>query len=573
VNVISEFREECGFQLNGISSCIETFNLATAASQIRMLVFFFSTGLCSFAGFFNRIRNPHRRSSRFSVADSSRKPIRVAYRLSGDDSLTDGAKTALTTTFDSLTKFLADLVSVDRYSGQITVTNNDPDTIKEWVTYTADDSDLLLVIQFKSDLGGVASTQYPDKDAGCPSATAGRRLSAIVTINPGEIPTAAQTFEDRHNRRFFMALLHEAIHALGFQPEAIPCWSNPLAASDRLVGPVAHYPLIGGQGIYDYTLKTAHASQLAKDQFNVDTGFPLQLVATGTEGIDPMEPHSRPVLFPEDVTQPTSGAWRVLSNATIALLKDMGWYDVNEKLAEPVYFLNDGKQNSEVVTDYPIKHLPPNYLCTPKEVRCYVNPRMIGNCTHVFVDNCGRDDTVSCWYFPLDMDEKGITMSKDYEGVPIVLPGASCEQPSPVVDSEYLPTFGRQSFCAVSTLNHVGEEAAACYEMSCVGGVVTVKVAGHGSQACAKAGDKIEFSGVPGQITCPDTGLVCEQATEDATMADWLIAVIVSVSVVGGGVVITVTVVVARPHETAASGEDDARHEEDAEQVADATQV
>ena len=219
----------------------------------------------------------------------------------------------------------------------------------------------------------------------------------------------------------------------------------------------------------------------------------------------------------------------VLSNVTLSMLMDTGYYDINFSLAEP-YAFGDGKSlGIDKIENFTIAPpqlvFPSNYLCDkPLSDDCGWDYRSSSYCSPAITVDCNSSSlsteeklfcTGKSFYDPKDTNYMGVTSTLDYQLMKMPYSNFLCTDTTQNTDenAKFGNLFGNHSMCAYSTLYNgfgVATERPQCYKMTCTeSGELSVYVDSQ-SKKCSKEGDKLLFVGYIGSLTCPDPVKICQ---------------------------------------------------------------
>jgi hypothetical protein len=220
----------------------------------------------------------------------------------------------------------------------------------------------------------------------------------------------------------------------------------------------------------------------------------------------------------------TNYVW--ISNLTLSLLDDTGWYEVNYSMAEP-YPWGDGRSLglpplSEFPRAAPQLVFPKHYLCWENETRKHCNYDYLAKahcsrCDKFVCPGKTSDDKAACamreFVNPVGLPIRGDIPEFDYLWFKLGEGGARCPDTELNNQTEFEmfgETFGPDSMCAMSSLARDGavEPEPRCLRMRCEDGRVVIEI-GKESRTCLREGDELVFKGYAGNVTCPNGTHIC----------------------------------------------------------------
>ncbi|RDD40197.1 Leishmanolysin-like peptidase [Trichoplax sp. H2] len=188
----------------------------------------------------------------------------------------------------------------------------------------------------------------------------------------------------------------------------------------------------------------------------------------------------------------TSSSSTVLSNITLALLEDSGWYSVNDGIAS---VLTWGKGLGCAFASGSCANLNVfPYLCDAGKKSCSINYQSMTQCVRpMFMDNCPIFTSVPAQYCNSSISSAGTCKS----------------------------TFGTSSKCLEGYLGDpsdpatVNQYASYCVEMDCFMDnrtrALAIRIAKPEVKWCLKSGQIIRFSNCNGNLTCPSIQDFCSK--------------------------------------------------------------
>ena len=443
------------------------------------------------------------------------------------DLITDEKLQILKKTFDNIAAYVNSLLSVNRLSSPITIEKNwnepvDPRTIN--------DVDLVVTVYLRpygnlTILAAAAPTRY--------ESSTGRSIQGLIYINLKELPKEPQSF-DSPERFFFDTCLHELIHVLGISGSTMSKWINPETGKKYKPFPLKQVTFPQFEGKTFKLLQTPNAINVSQRRFN-RTYFKNDILmgieieekgGTGTEGS-----HVKGRTYYNDIMAGIVMPPSRVSEITLALLEDTGWYECNWSMGEPLAWGDGQSMGQQKMKTFPI--IPPDYF--PEHYQCYPEQANEKVCNYDFsgVSHCGAQEYVEqcpvstdymrdvCkalsyydvnethWFGPSDChDYMRLLKSREY-----LLCSAhwSRDNESKVADDNFM-TFGKESMCSqIVGKNQDGKiiRSAGCYNMYCSenGTKALIVETTIGNVTCKEKGQRITIDFMT--LICPDYDLIC----------------------------------------------------------------
>ena len=347
-----------------------------------------------------------------------------------------------------------------------------------------------------------------------------RPLIGLVTINKSinyKIPNSQQYFEE--------TILHEFTHILGFGLNYFTDLNMVFKKKDIY-------------GIERYYVNSPKVLEVAKKYFNCKSIDGVPLENSGEEGTAGSHWEER-ILLGEYMIGNEYNEEQVISEFTLALLEDLGFYKANYYTGGLMKFgknkgcefvnskcVNNEKVNPKFKNEFFDNYLNPNYIdpgCTSgrlSRVYHYLEDHYqpIPEPFDYFDPSYGGRSSAE--YCPVFTENTAIDGKMYYLG--------HCSYGSSNYGS-YLSTsngdlqiytkekYSDNSFCVLSTLIHSsinmparysGAFRAVCYEMHCSDQSLTIQI-NNDFIVCPRAGGKIQATNFNGFILCPDYYLIC----------------------------------------------------------------
>eukprot|EP01122_Echinamoeba_exundans_P009994 TRINITY_DN361_c0_g1_i2.p1 TRINITY_DN361_c0_g1~~TRINITY_DN361_c0_g1_i2.p1 ORF type:complete len:661 (-),score=104.63 TRINITY_DN361_c0_g1_i2:80-2062(-) len=234
----------------------------------------------------------------------------------------------------------------------------------------------------------------------------GRPLGGYINFNPSELRGAGLSNQVRFNR-YVRVAVHEFMHALGFSNN----WYSHYVDDGGLyytTGPV-ETATTAGNTVNVITLPRVKLFAQAHYNCSSVTGFELEDGGgSGTAGA-----HWELRVGYNEIMTGFANTELIISNLTLSLFRDMGWYQVNYTLAEP--FILGYKQGCSFALDKCNTWTQRGTFCTQQYTqggeRCTVDRRSKGYCD--FSSNV-PNIPIQYQYFPGLPNSGSPVSSKDY---------------------------------------------------------------------------------------------------------------------------------------------------------------
>ena len=439
------------------------------------------------------------------------------FNCTENDILTDKKLEILEDSLAKTTEVFHNLINVTRFATKIAPSKGTLD-----IPFKAKNLNTDLYVMVVSRPFG--STNFDSVAIGTTSdisAIDGRPITGALYINTRAIPRRKSGFNSSASRAFINGITHEMFHILGIRGSLMHTWINRSTGLPYEVLPVTSYVSPKYNNKKFILLQTPSSNSVAQKFFNT-TYFADGLLA-GIELEDDPSPlgmsHPEARLYSSDLMAAETAGTAIISQISLAMLLDTGWYDVNFELTEnlppplggpldsPALFTKHAQCTKEdagkkVCSSY-LRY--PAYCMKPTEIKCPGNPYF-----------CSSRD-----FF--DPNNTGIGGSRvfDYMIKKRFIPGEEGEADATDRfctnsdnDGEHPETgqeFSSESMCAMSSLNSEeksNEETPICYRMRCVNSSLFVIVNGS-KYHCEYEDQRITVDGYNGALVCPDPEFVC----------------------------------------------------------------
>jgi hypothetical protein len=386
------------------------------------------------------------------------------------------------------------------------VDNMDPNIINVGV-----DADLVVIpnVDKTLDSSVEAAASYCAQDS-----KTFRPLAGQISFN-----TNLNFNKTNFERYYVLLVLHELNHVLSFHSQLFPYYID--STGKRI--PIANTTTTATiNGISRTLIKSPKVLAAAKKHFNCDSMVGLELENQGGEGTAGSHWDARTMIADYMIGQSYGEVF--ISDMTLALFEDSGWYTANYYTGGLFrYGKNQGcgflqtKCIKDGATQFPnefsIKENPATMCLSGRTGRGF---------SSMSVGKTPVDSVYDYWNNP----NKAGFSAADY--CPVAWPsevdgyffGFSCTVGKPA-NTVYGEVIGNDSSCFVSTITKKGSklnvEKATCFKVTCDYSkkVYSVGIAidsGY-TAMCPTEGGKVSVSGLDGEFLCPDFNLICTQST------------------------------------------------------------
>ena len=242
--------------------------------------------------------------------------------------------------------------------------------------YAFPSSDVLILLSAEPDV--TAATAFP-----CTFGSDGRPTSVVLNVAPNKISDIGKI--PRGPMKMHSRTLQAMLHGLGFDVSLFSTWKQ--GASPNYTIPALHTPGAVINVVGSPSVKT----WIENVQFRC-TGHPkggsgtidgAELENALTEGIT--LPYWEKRLFKgdiltmlPDISLDYSQSIPVVSGLTLSAFKDMGWYEVNMKMEQPLPWLREQPCN---IPSIPCSSWPDRYKCSKNELQPMCSPDLLSTAT------------------------------------------------------------------------------------------------------------------------------------------------------------------------------------------------
>ncbi|OHT06481.1 hypothetical protein TRFO_25509 [Tritrichomonas foetus] len=439
-------------------------------------------------------------------------------------------------TFDNVAKYLGTLLKVTKSKPFVPAESPYANAYKEYPQPSQEvDTDMYLTI-YARPFGHTSTTLASAMPFGFDEDNS-RPNMGIVNVNFNSLPSTASNVDSKGDRSFFETALHEVIHALGFSSDIFPHYLNrktgypylndfPKYTCTNSSYPNKVFTVVATPKLHEVAVKR-YGSEYIFDQ-NCPAGAIIEDGGgSGTAGshFDILQ------YMNELMVGMTVGLRNSISELSLALLFDTGWYDVDFNLAEPLFY---GDYRSYVGRTTPYTNFttaPPQYVF-PSNYLWNGDESSINGNNHV--THCTYDHSAYGYFRPVQFDCSQNPNAKpcninefvnpkkykyysyddlvDY--VPVFYPynNRICHKlTSPVSgQADFLKdSYGPGSYCVESVSVGGAEAPGLCYQMSCDSSNKLSVHLGNEKVVCTKANEKVTSGGIT--LTCPDPNNICGQ--------------------------------------------------------------
>jgi leishmanolysin len=315
--------------------------------------------------------------------------------------------------------------------------------------------------------------------------------------------------------------LHELTHVLVFSEKLFYNFTNSDGSIKEFSDVITKQTINGVERIM---IKTPKVVAAAKKHFGCNNVIGVELENQG--GVGTMTNHWEARIMLTDYMIGVSYDETTISDITLALLEDSGWYKTNNYTAGLFrYGKNQGCSflNSKCIVDG--KTPFPEEYCDSSALPTCSNGRVFkGNC---FFQNSNQITTP---YQYFGSTSRGGFRDSDYCPIPVAPSGSKLMEYNCIygVDNMYPSSLEEKistnSACFLSSLvninyaanltNYIGKVKAICYQYYCddINKGVIVNV-GKVNSTCPTSGGNITFPGYSGELYCPDYNSLCTMSS------------------------------------------------------------
>lgn len=439
-----------------------------------------------------------------------------------NDIMTPERTKMLKDTLQNLADHLKELVQVTPFTSSITLSRSsyypyDPRSIKGY--------DLVITVFCRpyGDTDVLAAATYTKTES-----SERRPIHGVMYVNPKEIPKEPIS-KDSPVRYFYDVVMHETFHVMGIAQNLFNSWRDPdTGKSYTKMFEDAKLPEYPGKTFRlfqtPYSVKVSQR-RFGRKYFVDKIPMGIELETLGGGGTEYSHVKGRTYyneMMSGIILPPTK-----LSEITLALLKDTGWYDVNWDKAEPLAWGDGLSFSDKPFSEFPVTppdQFPENYLCPP-----WKNKKFVCNFDYTGVSECGvptyfedcpgsnSDQKEICkarsWYDSTNLHHFGPVDTFDFMRLLKAREYLMCSRRwtnGYAKEGDLLrATYGSDSSCYEIKyfINDTFKESASCYNTQCVDGGIKLTTSDNIEFTCRKKGEYKTSKNLT--IVCPDPDLVC----------------------------------------------------------------
>jgi len=430
-------------------------------------------------------------------------------KCTNNDLINDAKKNVIIATSNNVIRFIQSFLSVNRFSDPI------PQSSWPGIAYVEEKliSGCDLVLNLFPRPYGATSSTLASAGAILFESNENRPVQGMVFFNVATLPESSQDANSEENE-FFMTVFHEICHVLGISQSMFSKWR------DSLGFPYDPFPKteIQEKGKTFTIIHTPNAHKYALKRFGVETfSFSQQSCPSGIEfedgggsGTRGSHPEGR-VFFGEVMVGLTTGE-SVISDLTMSLLADTGWYDVNYSYAKGLSWGNGNALDKTPLTNFPVKppqeSFPSHYLCQPDETQdicthdfkshgyCYSGIELLSQPYEVY--QAGK-----AFYNPNNYSIIGLLWVYDFQLIKVKYANRDCTKSTSqkIFESE---EFGSSSRCFMA--DYIGSKSPMCFATRCDGDSLFITV-DKSEKECKYENQELTFGYYT--LKCPKPHYVC----------------------------------------------------------------
>ncbi|XP_047327274.1 leishmanolysin-like peptidase [Impatiens glandulifera] len=366
---------------------------------------------------------------------------------------------------------------------------------REYVDDGVPEADLVLLVTTRPTTGNTLAWAVA-----CERDQWGRAVAGHVNVAPRHLTAEAETL-------LSATLIHEVMHVLGFDPHAFAHFRDERKIRRSQVTEQVMDEKIGRMVTRVVLPRVVMQSRHHYGAFSKNfTGLELEDGGgRGTSGS-----HWEKRLMMNEIMTGSVDTRSVVSNMTLALLEDSGWYKANYSMADRLDWGNG--EGTEFVTS-PCNLWKGAYHCNNTQVSgCTYNREAEGYCPIV---SYSGDLPQWARYFP-QANQGGQSSLADYCTYLIAYSDGSCTDTNSARSPDRMlgEVRGSNSRCMASSLVRTGfvrgstTQGNGCYQHKCFNNSLQIAVDGTW-KVCPEAGGPIQFPGFNGELICPGFNELC----------------------------------------------------------------
>lgn len=423
---------------------------------------------------------------------------------------------------NSINSSLEGLLTIQRLTALLKVTDCDGInfTIPDRISSEGVSKDLLIFVisADSSTQENVEAYAYTCKV----DSITGRPIVGVVAINTAVVSFSKQNALEYH----YLLLIHEITHVLVFNEVLYEYFWNPetqkkVPYSDT----VQENVMING--VSRNLIKSPKVLEVAKKYFNCSTMQGVELEAQGGSGSAGSHWESRTMLGEYMIAQSYGEVF--ISEITLALFEDSGWYKVNYYtggLFKYGYLAGCSFLNEKCVINQITQNT--DYMCSSSDGdRCLAGKKYRGYCslsTYNSIPSAyqyySNSKTGSSFYFA---DYCPVIIGYELESDMYF--SGSCLDGYSNLQSFYNEEIGTSSGCFESSLleslNTQINQSVFCYKYECnVKNTSVIVNLGSNQYECPGNGGKLKLQGFSGYIVCPEYNKYCTSTVTCSSSLD-----------------------------------------------------
>ncbi|XP_042409790.1 leishmanolysin-like peptidase [Zingiber officinale] len=369
----------------------------------------------------------------------------------------------------------------------------------EYVEDGVADTDLVLLVTTRPTTGNTLAWAVA-----CERDQWGRAIAGHVNVAPRHLTAEAETL-------LSATLIHEVMHVLGFDPHAFAHFHDERKRRRSQVTVQVMDEKLGRMVTRVVLPRVVMHARYHYGAFSENfTGLELEDGGgRGTSGS-----HWEKRLLMNEIMTGSVDTRSVVSEMTLALLEDSGWYQANYSMAE---HLDWGRSQGTMFVTFPCNHWKGAYRCNTTQLSgCTYNREAEGYCPIVSYNG---DLPKWAQYFP-QANKGGQSSLADYCTYFVAYSDGSCTDTSSARAPDRMlgEVRGSNSRCMASSLVRKGfvrgsmTQGNGCYQHRCVNRTLEVAVDGIW-KACPEAGGPVQFQGFSGELICPSYHELCSSVS------------------------------------------------------------
>ena len=450
-----------------------------------------------------------------------------------DDIVTEEKKNVVIQTFTNVQNFLSRLLKVSPSSpfnpSAIFYHNEYP------VMNRTIEADLFLTV-YARPFGVTSSTLASAGAVAYDANNNNRPMIGIVHVNMRKVPEYSSNFDTQSDRAFFETVLHEVCHALGFSENLYHSFinreTNQPYGQDNL--PLKFCSNSSYPDVEFRVLSTPKLHEIAVARYGSENFFencPAGIIIEQGGGEGTAGSHFDQLIYYNELMVGTQlGVRTQISELSLGLLYDTGWYDVNFSFSEPLYY---GDYRYVIGRDQPYYNFstappqlvfPKNYLFNESEsiegIKCLFDHSAAGSQRGTPQQyNCATTpNSVFCksldYYDPYRTGN--ITYDSqlfDYQSVVVPYSNMVCSKMKEPSENSgtFKSSYGPGTFCVdeitsednIYKITFAGE----CYKMTCDQQNSLSIWVEEESGICNSVGETVTINQIT--LRCPDPSVIC----------------------------------------------------------------